>query len=276
LSDPTKKTTFRTVEFSDSAFEWEGLRFSTVKSSALGRRADCCIWAPRLSPSEDIETLLILLHGVYGSAWSWALKTGVHCTAQRMIERGEIRPLAIAMPSDSLQGDGSGYLKYPGLDVERWIVEEVPAVARLAIPALRRGARVAIAGLSMGGYGALRLGARYAGHFHAISAHSAITRIEEMTSFVEEPIEMFTADASPEELNVLHLLLKNREKLPPIRFDCGIADSLIQGNRTLHHALVAAKIPHLYEEYAGGHEWSYWAEHIAATLRFVASPHSPG
>jgi putative tributyrin esterase len=257
-------------------FEREGLRFATVKSSALGRRADCCIWAPRLSPGEDIETLLILLHGVYGSAWSWALKTGVHHTAQRMIERGEIRPLAIAMPSDSLQGDGSGYLTYPTLDVERWIVEEVPALARLAVPALHRDARVAIAGLSMGGYGALRLGAKYADSFHAISAHSSITRIEEMTSFVEEPIETFISDVPLDELNVLHWLMKNREMLPPVRFDCGIADPLIQGNRTLHHALVAAEIPHLYEEFVGGHEWSYWAEHVAATLRFVAPPKSAG
>jgi putative tributyrin esterase len=275
LSD-SKETAFRTVELSDSVFEREGLRFATVKSSALGRRADCCIWAPRLSPGEDIETLLILLHGVYGSAWSWALKTGVHHTAQRMIERGEIRPLAIAMPSDSLQGDGSGYLTYPTLDVERWIVEEVPALARLAVPALHRDARVAIAGLSMGGYGALRLGAKYADSFHAISAHSSITRIEEMTSFVEEPIETFISDVPLDELNVLHWLMKNREMLPPVRFDCGIADPLIQGNRTLHHALVAAEIPHLYEEFVGGHEWSYWAEHVAATLRFVAPPKSAG
>jgi S-formylglutathione hydrolase FrmB len=43
-----------------------------------------------------------------------------------------------------------------------------------------RARKVAIAGLSMGGYGALRLGAKYAPNFSAISAHSAITELQDM------------------------------------------------------------------------------------------------
>ncbi len=263
---------FRTVELSHTGLEQEGLRFVTVKSPALRRRGDLTAWAPTLSKGAHIETLLVLLHGVYGSAWVWPLKAGVHRTAQRMLDHGEISPLAIAMPSDSLAGDGSGYLPYPGMDVERWIVEEVPAAARLAFPQLRREARIAIAGLSMGGYGALRLGARYPDRFHAISAHSAITQITEMQDFVEEPLSTYTSIASPEELSPLHWLLRHKDRLPPLRFDCGNADSLIEGSRALHQALSDAGIAHGYEEFEGGHEWSYWAEHIAATLRFVAPP----
>ena len=263
-------TTFRTVELSDRAFEHEGLRLATVKSAALGRRADCCFWAP--ANAERIDTLLILLHGVYGSAWSWALKAGVHRTAQVMVDRGEMRPLAIAMPSDTLHGDGSGYLSSAHSDIERWIVDEVPALAQLAVPALHTAPRLSIAGLSMGGYGALRLGAKYANRFTAISAHSAITDIAEMASFVEEPLETFTATAPLHELSPFYWLLQHCAELPPLRFDCGTADCLIEGNRTLHRALLAANIPHVYEEFTGGHEWPYWAEHVAATLRFVAPP----
>ena len=272
---------FRTVELSDPAYEHEGLRFLTVKSPSLGRRGDCVVWAPALPKtvpserSESIGTLLILLHGVYGSAWVWPLKAGVHRTAQRMVERGEICPLVIAAPSDSLLGDGSGYISHPGCDVERWIVEEVPAIARLAVPRLRPDARVAIAGLSMGGFGALRLGAKYAEHFHAIAAHSAITEIAEMREFVEEPLQNFLSTAPPEELTALHWLRKQRNTLPSLRFDCGLADSLLAGNRALHQALLAADIPHLYEEFAGGHEWPYWTEHVASTLRHVAMPQPP-
>lgn len=278
MSPPISEPTFRTVELSDPSCEHEGLRFVTVKSAALGRRGDCVVWVPPVpaadtsSSPEGIGTLLILLHGVYGSAWVWPLKAGVHRTAQRLIERGEICPVVIATPSDSLLGDGSGYLTHPGCDVERWIVEEVPAIARLAAPHLRVDARIAIAGLSMGGFGALRLGAKYAGRFHAISAHSAITDIAEMEQFVEEPVQSFMRAAPREELTALHWLLKQRGNLPSLRFDCGITDHLLEGNRRLHHALLAADVPHKYEEFPGGHEWPYWTEHVAATLRHVAAP----
>ena len=188
------------------------------------------------------------------------------------MELREISPLVIAMPSDSLLGDGSGYLTHPGCDVERWIVEEVPAIARLAVPQLRPDARVAIAGLSMGGFGALRLGAKYADRFHAISAHSAITDIAEMSAFAEEPMQDFLRVAPRQELTAVHWLLKQRHKLPSLRFDCGVADSLLACNRQLHHELRAMGVPHTYEEFPGGHEWPYWSDHVAATLRHVATP----
>ncbi len=278
MSDSIAEPNFRTVEISDRSYEHEGLRFVTVKSAALERRGDCVVWVPSMAKSdlskssEGIGTLLILLHGVYGSAWSWSLKAGVHRTAQRLMERGEICPVVIAMPSDSLKGDGSGYLTQPGCDVERWIVEEVPAIARLAARQLQPNARVGIAGLSMGAFGALRLGAKYAERFHAISAHSAITDIAEMEQFVEEPLDEFIRDTPRGELNVLQWILKERHRLPSLRFDCGIEDQLLGGNRLLHRALLAADVPHVYEEFQGGHEWPYWTEHVAATLRHVAAP----
>lgn len=153
---------FHTVELSDPPFEEEGLRIIIVKSRALGRRADATVWA---SNAQEIGTLLILLHGVYGSHWVWTWKAGVHRTALRMTESGEIRPLAIIMPSDGLGCDGSGYLRHRSENVEAWVVDEVPAAARLAVPELRPDANVVLGGLSMGGYGALRLGAKYAERF---------------------------------------------------------------------------------------------------------------
>ncbi len=267
MTDSRDAERFRTVEISDPAYEQGGLRLVTVKSPALGQRADVSLWIPDVP---KIGTLLLLLHGVYGSHWAWCLKGGAQRTAQGMVNRGEIGPLVIAMPSDALGRDGSGYLTWPGAqDVERWIVEEVPALSRLAAPALLPDARVAIAGLSMGGYGALRLGAKYARNFCAISAHSAITRMEDMAPFVEEPLSEYLACAPCEELSALYWIRKHRTDLPPLRFDCGTADSLLESNRELHRALEREGIGHVFEEFAGGHEWSYWQSHLVETLRHV-------
>ena len=261
-------TRFHTVEISDPAYEHEGLRVVTVKSPALGRRGDVSVWA---SEKKQIRILLILLHGVYGSHWAWSLKGGVHRTAQRMLSADEIEPMVIAMPSDGLGRDGSAYLKHLlAEDAERWIVDEVPAIARLAAPALRADAKMVIGGLSMGGYGALRLGAKYAGLFSGISAHSAITKISEMAELAEEPLSEYLQSGPREELSPIYWLCKHRRTLPELRFDCGIADKLIEGNRALHEALQAEGIAHTYEELPGGHEWSYWQRHVEKTLRFAS------
>jgi putative tributyrin esterase len=259
---------FTTVELSDHDLERENLRYATVKSPALRARGDVTLWVP---PSKTIDTLVILLHGVYNSHWGWSHKAGVHRVAQALLDAGEISPMVIAMPSDGLVRDGSAYLTFPsGPDVEKWIVEEVPAIAQLAAPALQSNAKIAIGGFSMGGYGALRLGAKFVDRFSSVSAHSAITEIQEMSNFVEEPLSDYLSCAPAKELSLMYWMKKHRDHLPRLRFDCGVDDPLIEGNRALHSALEAERIPHTYEEFAGGHEWPYWQKHVASTLRFAS------
>jgi len=56
------------------------------------------------------------------------MKGGAHVTAARMIELCEIQPMLLAMPSDGLWGDGSGYLPHDGLELEGvpHVYEEFP------------------------------------------------------------------------------------------------------------------------------------------------------
>jgi S-formylglutathione hydrolase FrmB len=215
--------------------------------------------------------LVLLLHGVYGSHWAWALKGGAHVTAARLIERGEIPPMVLAMPSDGLWGDGSGYVRHAsGQDYERFIVDDVPACAGQVLPGtIGASSPVFIAGLSMGGFGALRLGAKHPTRFRGVSGHSSITHFSQMARFVEEPLSSYGPPPDAEQ-SVLHWMELNRAQLPPVRFDCGTADPLIDENRQLHRELEARGIPHVYQEFPGGHEWPYWELHLADSLRFFA------
>jgi putative tributyrin esterase len=259
---------FQTIEVSERALERENLRHVTVKSPGLGGRGDVTLWVPS---SQEIHVLLILLHGVYNSHWAWSHKGGVHRVAQTLLDAGEISPMVIAMPSDGLSRDGSAYLNFPsGQNVEKWVVDELPAIARFAAPNLSSRAKIAIGGFSMGGYGALRLGAKFPDRFNSVSAHSSITDIHEMAKFVSEPLSEYLACAPVEELSALYWIRKHRDRLPRLRFDCGVDDLLIEGNRRLHEALKTDHIPHLYEEFVGGHEWPYWQQHVASTLRFAS------
>jgi len=259
---------FTSVELSDPRFEHDGLRVITVRSRALGRRGDICFFAPPLGAASAPLPLLILLHGADGSAWSWPLRGGAHLTASRLIETEEIAPVAIAMPSDGMWGGGSGYVAHTDADYERWIVDEVPAAAALADDRVGASSPMTIAGLSMGGFGALRLGAKYPDRFRGISAHSAVTTLGRLAEATGDRMDALPGFGQPDG-TALHWLEVNAARLPPLRFDCGTDDHLLAGNRALHAALDARGIEHKYEEFAGGHDWPYWRLHLAETLRFL-------
>jgi putative tributyrin esterase len=268
--------TFRTIAISDPRFESDGLRHVTVKSQALRGRGDITIWSPAGATPVG---LVLLLHGVYSSHWCWAFRGGAHRTAARMVAAGELPPVVVAMPSDGLRGDGSGYVRHgDAIDFEQWIVREVPAAVREAAPALAPDAPRFIAGLSMGGFGALRIGAEHAGLFQGISGHSSITHISLMAQFIEEDHASF--GSADEDASVLDAIVAAGDAIPPLRFDCGVSDQLIEENRALHRALLDRGIPHTYEEFPGTHEWAYWEAHVADTFRFfariLASGDAPG
>lgn len=260
---------FRTTEISDPEFESNNLRFITVKSNNLKGRGDICVFVP---PVENLENIPIvtLLHGVYGSAWIWAHKAGVHFTALKMIQEGLIKPMVIAMPSDGLWGDGSAYLPHNNKNFERWITEDVIDAVIENIECVSNSSDMFIAGLSMGGYGALRVGAKYPLRYKAISGHSSITNTNQMHLFVEENESLYNQQNKLEE-DVFEIMLHNKENLPAVRFDCGKDDLLIEHNRALHEKLEADKIDHEYQEFNGAHEWPYWQEHIKDTLLFFNS-----
>jgi len=256
---------FRTFELSNPALTPEGVSFVTVKSAALHRRADITFYVPPGTQADSLP-LVTLLHGVYGSHWAWLFKGAAHQVLDRLIREENLPPMMLAMPSDGLWGDGSGYLRHTSADHARWIIEEVPAAAAQVDPRCAQSPRF-IGGLSMGGYGALRLGALHPEQFAGISAHSSISDAGQMQGFVEETAEQFDLSET-HSLQVLECLKLNAHRLPPLRFDCGTEDTLIEHNRTLHRELESAGIPHTYEEFPGGHSWEYWHEHLADSLRF--------
>lgn len=260
------KQSFRTVELSPALSELPGLRFITVKSKALKQRADITVFLPKTSTLPEELPLVILLHGVYGSHWAWALKGKAHLTLQRLIDSKKIQPMALAMPSDGLWGDGSGYTPHADQNFEKWITEEVPLVVHEQLGISQPKMKHFIAGLSMGGFGALRLGALYPEKFAAFSGHSSITDFSQMKQFVEEPLSCYRC--AQKNKSVLETILKNKSKIGPFRFDCGKTDPLINSNRQLHQALLKKNIPHDYFEFSGTHEWTYWEEHLVETLIF--------
>lgn len=78
-------------------------------------------------------------------------------------------------------------------------------------------------------------------------------------------------DFRQEEFSAIYWLKKNKDILPPFRFDCGTNDHLLEENRQLHRSLTTYSIAHEYFEFDGDHSWAYWQKHIVDTLLFFES-----
>ncbi len=259
---------FRTIEVANLPVEKGRLIFTTIKSRHLKGRGDTTLYVPEsVIPGKNVP-VVILLHGVYCSHWAWALKGRAHESLQELIDTGEIPPMILAMPSDGLWGDGSGYFKHNDRDFEKWIVEDIPL---LVDEVTGNGSEAIhfIAGLSMGGYGAMRLGAAHPDRFTAFSGHSSVTTYEDLRQFVEEPLDSYGYEPvnGP---NTVDTILEHQEKIIPFRFDCGVDDFLIEANRKLSQQLRESGIEFEYEEFPGGHEWPYWEEHVRKSYKFFA------
>jgi enterochelin esterase-like enzyme len=250
------------VQLLGSVRHRDALQVVSFESVALRGRGDVTVFVPP-GIHHDLP-LVVLLHGVYGNHWAWANNGGAHRTAARLIERGLMRPMILAMPADGVWAGGEGYARHKHGDYETWIMDEVVGCVAEALPELDLDPPLFMAGLSMGGYAALRLGAKYGRRILGISAHSAMTHLTESGRFAEDPQSGLRTDRH----SVGWWLIRHRATLAPLRFDCGTEDPLIEANRRLHADLTAHGVAHRYQEFPGYHSWDYWALHLPDTLLF--------
>lgn len=240
----------------------------TAFSSHLKGRGDISIYR---EPSNNKNVpIIVLLHGVYGSHWVWSQLGGVDKVYQDLRAQG-LPEFVLVMPSDGAHQQGSGYLALQNADYEKWIVEDVISAAIISQAMCSKNSNIYITGLSMGGYGALRLGAKYPHVFSGISAHSAITELNDFKHFVEdETLQPLRKTCDPYQGDVFKTLHANKANLPPLRFDCGRDDVLINANNALAEKLTEANIAYSYQVFDGEHSWQYWHQHITDTLLFFA------
>lgn len=222
----------------------------TVMSGALGRRADVSVVD---HGAGQLGAVIVLLHGVGSSHWAWLHHGKLLDVAAR---RTSSTRVLFVMPSDGLWGYGSGYVNWSGGRHEDWVAEEVPEVVR-AVWSESHSVPWFVTGLSMGGYGAIRLGVRSAHLFRACFGLSPVTSLADLSRF---------GSPSPADDRVVAdlatSLLEAEVEPGRVNFSCGRDDPLIESNRALHRMLEARSVPHTYIEVAGGHSWSLWCDQL--------------
>lgn len=248
------------------------------RSTVIGKQTEMQVLLP--SVGAPPYATLYLLHGLFGDSTVWLR----HSRLERYLRD---LPLMVVLPD----GDRGFYTdNEEGPAYARHMGEEIPAfVERTFHAKSARGAR-AIGGVSMGGYGALRVALGYPDRFCSVHSHSgAVARLRLDVSprqarrhpilrkhppeFLDELQRVFGRRPVGTKHDLIALIQRARRRhrrLPRILIDCGIEDSLLEANRDLHQQLVDHRVPHTYREFPGGHDWDYWDLHIREAIAFHA------
>jgi putative tributyrin esterase len=203
-----------------------------------------------------------LLHGLSDDYTAWLRWTSIERYVRSL-------PLIVVMPD----GDRRFYCDWvDGPQYEKALVEDLLGFVDRYFQTIPRAKGRAIGGLSMGGYGAVKLGLKYPNRFCSITAHSGVYALFRGKAIKDIPPHLrgIAATAQLRNENDPFWLAQQLDpkKAPAIWIDCGLDDGLLEHNRKLDKHLTKLGIAHEYHEFPGAHEWSYWDEHVQEAIAF--------
>ncbi len=218
---------------------------------------------------------LYLLHGIFGNYTDWVSGTKI----QRWAEE---KDLAVVMPS----GDNMFYVDQEDSHnfYGEFIGKELVDMTRKMFPLSRKREETYIAGLSMGGYGALRNGLKYSETFGCIASLSGAMVVDDIAkrtddvpffidsrSFAQSIFgDLEKAEESNKNPKWLVKKLKEEGKdIPKIYLTCGLQDSLLGVNREMRDFLKEQGADVTYVEGEGAHEWDFWNRSIKNVLDWL-------
>ena len=250
------------------------VEIASLYSALLARRVEYCAILPEnYENSEENFPILYLLHGLFGRFDNWVTNTKITEYACRA-------PFVIICPegANGWYADNKDRLNH---FYESYIFEELIPDAERRFKVRSDGASRAVAGLSMGGYGAFkfafrrpemfRFAASLSGAFHAAEIYAdAPDKIRE--ELFPSISEAFGDDNERQrEADDLFKIARNFpadrvKQLPYFYFDCGAADSFLPVNERLAELFRQRGILHEFHVFPGGHDWNYWDARVKHLL----------
>ena len=291
----------------------------TLWSQSLGTRKAVVIYLPPSYATAPARRFPVAyyLHGLNGTETDWTKLGALNVVADSLAAAGHAEVIVV-MPD----GDDSFYTTWNTLltvDVcRRTAPKTEPAdsycvpwshyddyVARDLVQFVDRKYRTqasrerrAIAGLSMGGYGAMALALQYPETFSAAAAHSGLLSplYAGPTPFVAPPTYATSSGAleqgwsrywrymspvfgrdpsgwwSRDPARRLEQLVSRRGKelVPALFADVGTEDFLLSESRAFRWEAQRLGVPLSYHEWPGEHNWTYWRAHVGESLAFLA------
>jgi len=197
--------------------------------------------------------VLYLLHGSGDTEAGWVDIGRANLILDNLLAAGAAKPMIVVMPYGRplpevmlVPSAGRGPANADDLFGNDLLQDVIPYVEKLYRVSAKADDR-ALAGLSMGGGQALRIGLGHLDTFHYIGAFSAAAR-----GNPEEAFKDFFADpaAANKELKLFYIA-------------CGKEDGLFAGSQALNDALEKHQIKHRFAPSEEGHVWRNWRDYLA-------------
>lgn len=220
--------------------------------------------------------VLYLLHGLTGHYSDWLTRTNVADYASKY-------RIIVVMP----EGNDGWYTDSASVASDKYesyfIRELLPDVQKRYRTIESRYGR-GVAGLSMGGYGALKFGLKYPATFAFAGSMSGALRAaswseKEMAgppSFAQSFMSVFgplgseTRKANDIFETVRTITPARANALSYLYLDCGTEDVLAKDNAQFAALLHEKKIAHEYRQLPGNHNWQYWDQQVREVLKLAA------
>ncbi len=258
-------------------------------SKILSHAVPYCVILP---PSYDSNKsrrypVLYFLHGLGGDA-QFLINSGGLDMIEDLWQHRQIADFLIVTPSAGRSfyiNSRDGRVRY-----QDFFIREFLPFIESHYRILRDRHHRAISGISMGGYGALRFAFLYPDLFGSVSAHSpALVQNpprSNVSSGQEITITRFLGSAFGSPFDPAYwtrespfTIVRGHPRPHDLRiyFDCGTSDDygFDRGAEAFHKLLLSRGIPHEFHLYTGGHDWSYFAQHLPASFEFHSRAFTP-
>ena len=261
--------------------EGSRVQYQTFRSEVLDQELPYALYLP---PSYDETTrdypVLFFLHGANENEKRWSTRGFTDLELDRLVADEEIGEFIVAIPF----GANSFYTN--SVSGEQWedmVLDEFIPMIESDTRAMGTRAGRAISGISMGGYGALKIAMQHPNLFNAVSAHSAMLldnfenvsvnpRAEQLYLFLFERIFGISESMEHWDTNNPLRIAAEANGLDSLQiyFDCGTEDEygFFVGAQQLHDVLEARGLDHEFHLYPGTHGWDYARQHTTASLQF--------
>ena len=220
--------------------------------------------------------VLYLLHGWAGHYNDWATRTNIadYAAQYRII---------VVMPEGN-DGWYTDSATISGDKYESYILQELIADVQRRYRTIESRYGRGIAGLSMGGYGALKFGLKLPGTFAFAGSLSGALAA---TTWTEDDLKSFKGinnsllaafgarDSPQRKANDIFEIARGLSgsrvaALPYFYFDCGTEDFFLSVNEQFAALLTEKRVAHEFRELPGTHGWPYWDRQVRELLKVAA------
>lgn len=250
-----------------------------IESHVLGQAIDVRVYVPEAAAADRLP-VLYLLHGFGGGAGDWLGVGDAAATADAVFADPDAVPMLVVMPGvgNSWYVDSAKFGAW-----ERALIDDLIPAMEAQYPVRRERGQRFVAGLSMGGYGALRLAAHHPRLFRAAAAFSPAI-FEDVASAADFPefqlrffVGAFGEPFDPGLFNAANVFAPLSSVPPDLATDfyvmTGDHDGLGLWDGALRFFRAARAAGHTVELRVrdGDHEWRLWREELAPALRWFST-----